>query len=95
MKHSWRLFAPLLAALVLAGCMDRGEGLSWQLSNPSVNAPSIPEGLEIGEDGLPVLTVYDKQAGELAEMDVETYVAGVVAGEMKNDWPTTWCATGA
>lgn len=80
----------LLAALALAlsGCMkDEGEKLSWRLTDTDGQLPPLPERLAIGEDGLPILTVYDGENDELDEMDIETYVAGVVAGEMKNDWP--------
>ena len=77
-------------ALGLVGCMRdqvRQEPVTWRLSDGSGNLPRLPEALEIGEDGLPRLTVYDVSKEALTEMDVETYVAGVVAGEMKNDWP--------
>ena len=82
--------ALLVAALALgmAGCMrDRGEPVNWRLTDSREGLPEIPPGLQIGEDGLPRLTVYDASAEALTEMDVEHYVAGVVAGEMKNDWP--------
>lgn len=38
-------------------------------------------------DSVPRLRVWITETGTLAEMDAETYVAGVVAGEMRNDWP--------
>lgn len=80
--------AALAAALALGGCMRGGdEPLRWELAGRSAEAPDIPEKLARGEDGVPVLAVYDASRGELTRMDVETYVAGVVAGEMKNDWP--------
>ena len=31
--------------------------------------------------------VYEVEDDSIAEMDMETYVMGVLAGEMKNDWP--------
>ena len=77
------LLALAIAAL-LAGCM-RGEeeSVSWHLRGES---PKLPERLETA-DGVPVLNVYDVFAGRIEQMGIEDYVAGVVAGEMKNDWP--------
>ena len=88
-KSRLRALAVVLALpLTLCGCMERGgEGLSWHLNSASPNAPSLPEGLEIGEEGLPILKVYDAASESVMEMDIEQYVRGVVAGEMKNDWP--------
>ncbi len=81
------LLAALLA-LGAAGCMARRDrSYTWRLSGEDENVPKLPGRLEIGEDGIPVLTVYDAKAEALLEMDVESYVAGVVAGEIKNDWP--------
>jgi len=88
-----RAFAALLAALLavgLCGCMsNRGQdrSVTWRLRPSGDGVPELPKGLEIGGDGLPRLTVYDASAKKLVEQDVESYVAGVVAGEMKNDWP--------
>ena len=77
-----------LASIVLAlltGCMRGGTGESW---TPVEDVPKIPEKLEKSESaGMPTLTVYDTANDALSEMDIETYVEGVVAGEMKNDWP--------
>lgn len=79
------ILAALLAVVVLAGCMQRAAGTGW---TPAEDVPEIPERLERSEDGgVPMLTVYDVKNERLTEMDLETYVAGVVAGEMKNDWP--------
>ena len=88
MKRMAWIAALATLAMVLSGCMEDGrEPESWRLNQKSANAPEIPEKVRIGEDGLPVLSVYDVKEGALTEMDVERYVAGVVAGEMKNDWP--------
>jgi stage II sporulation protein D len=35
----------------------------------------------------PSITVYMHETGEKKEMKMEEYIAGVVAGEMRNDWP--------
>lgn len=84
-----RVAAALMAAalmIVTSGCARGGDGPSWKLSD-SGKKPEIPEKLEINGKGLPVLRVYDVRERQVSEMDVESYVAGVVAGEMKNDWP--------
>ena len=77
-----------LIALGTAGCMqNRDPSVNWRLSDSRANLPRLPERLEIGRDGVPALTVHDVSKGKNADMDIETYVMGVVAGEMKNDWP--------
>lgn len=87
MNRSWeacrRAFVALmcvLTALLLTGCMRSGE-------SSETAVPEIPERLETNEDGVPVLRVYDSSLGKTEEMDVETYLMGVLAGEMKNTWP--------
>lgn len=43
----------------------------------------------------PDITVYMHQTGEKKTMKMEEYIAGVVAGEMKADWPVTALAAQA
>lgn len=90
MKHVKYAAALMALALALTGCMGRqtaDRSMTWQLSDTEGNRPELPAKLEIGGEGIPVLTVHDARAQRNRDMDVETYVAGVVAGEMKNDWP--------
>ena len=47
----------------------------------------IPVQLVAGNDGAPLLKVYIVSAETIEEMPIETYLQGVLAGEMKNDWP--------
>lgn len=49
--------------------------------------PELPSDLEYTESGVPVINVYIKSAEKTEQMDIETYLEGVLAGEMKNDWP--------
>lgn len=49
--------------------------------------PAIPAKISRGAGIEPVLKVYDKSSGVVRQMKFEDYVAAVVAGEMKNDWP--------
>ena len=79
------LAAVLMLAMVQTSCMQAGTGENW---TPSEDLPKIPKKLEKAEStGMPSLSVYDMKDKSISEMDIETYVMGVVAGEMKNDWP--------
>lgn len=49
--------------------------------------PSIPESISRGAGVEPQLVVYVKEDNRTENMNIEDYIAGVVAGEMKNDWP--------
>ena len=73
----------LALILSLSGCMGTNE------SNDADKAdvPEIPERLSRNADGVPVLKVYNTASETVEEMDLESYIMGVVAGEMKNTWP--------
>lgn len=47
----------------------------------------IPESISRGSGKEPVLKVYIKETKKIKELPFEEYLQGVVAGEMKNDWP--------
>ena len=68
----------LLLALLLTGCM-RTDGEAP--SGPDAVKPEIPGDLRTDDDGVPILKVYDVENGDISEMDIETYVMGVLAGE--------------
>lgn len=51
------------------------------------NTPSMPQALETQEGQEPRLKVYIFDSEEIQEMSFEEYIEGVVAGEIKNDWP--------
>ena len=76
----------LAAAMAAGGCSVSAE----PAPAPTGGAKAIawPEKrLEKNEDGVPVLDVYVVADEAVERVDVETYVEGVLAGEMKNDWP--------
>jgi len=82
-----------LTCAVLASCRSTAETETppdAPEATPAVQGnvivPELPEGL-VMEDGLPVLTVYNTATESYDEMDAERYVMGVLAGEMRNDWP--------
>ena len=71
----------LVIAALSAGCMQK-------LTTPEeVKIPEIGRELTLNEEGIPVIQVYNLKEEMSVNMDIETYVAGVLAGEMKNDWP--------
>ncbi|MEE1200230.1 MAG: SpoIID/LytB domain-containing protein [Christensenellales bacterium] len=87
-----RRFFILLSVVTLttSACMrlpNDSSGKSGSIENKMVEKPELPERLELNDKGIPELDVYNTETDQVEEMDIETYVAGVVAGEMKNDWP--------
>lgn len=58
-----------------------------QRPSPGTVRPKIPESISRGQGKEPVLKVYIKEDKEIKELPFEEYLQGVVAGEMKNDWP--------
>ena len=48
---------------------------------------ALPETLTLGESGVPLVEVYLAEEEVVETMDFESYLAGVLAGEMHNDWP--------
>lgn len=85
MKIIKAIAALLAVMLLMTGCMRSGVPEQW---TPTEDLPKIPRKLEKAESaGMPMLSVYDTDRDTTSGMDIETYVEGVVAGEMKNDWP--------
>lgn len=71
----FRLLSLLLMLLSLTACQPRApKGFS---AEPLPSASAEP----------PVLNVHVVSTDAVVSMDIETYVAGVVAGEIPNDWP--------
>lgn len=94
MNRKWKPAALAMALLfALTGC-SRSVGETEPDANPNLpsgiatpgEASLIPSKLDTVE-GVPLLTVYIADAQRYQEMDIETYVEGVLAGEMRNDWP--------
>ncbi len=48
--------------------------------------PALPKKLKL-ENGVPQLKVYVVETDKVETMDLEKYLEGVLAGEMKNNWP--------
>ena len=83
-------FALLLIAAVmllpLGGCAVLAQN-NEAAEDSTADTPKIPDHLERNAEGIPVLKVYNTATDAIEEMDLESYIMGVVAGEMKNDWP--------
>lgn len=77
-----RMLAALCVALTVLGCTA-----CMHSPEAKTDVPAIPERLERNADGVPMLKVYNSASQSMEKMDLETYVMGVVAGEMRNDWP--------
>ena len=73
--HTFRPIFTLILLLTLTGCQGPSPK---DFSVEILPAPSIQP---------PLLSVHIVCENAVARMDIETYVAGVVAGEMPNSWP--------
>lgn len=91
-KSRWMRFLIIVAAFALAitGCTRKEKpepSVPEQIGKKTREKPAIPEALGSSGGQEPRLKVYIKEEGRVEEMAFEEYVAGVVAGEIKNDWP--------
>ncbi len=93
LKKGVAIWLVLSIGLMLTACAGSAQGApvpdeppeGAQLKAESVNWPK--EKLKQNVEGLPELRVYVVAEEAVHTMDIETYVEGVLAGEMKNDWP--------
>ena len=86
----------LLCLVLLTGCacqLTPSPAPSASPSSASSPAPGgqglvrLPEGLRLGLDGAPLVDVFVVENQAVEQMDMESYLAGVLAGEMQGDWP--------
>ena len=93
MKKWIALILALLTALsLMTGCRTKTPETDENTTNRSAllsnaDAPALPDTLDYGEDGVPTIIVYDVAEKEYKRLNIEDYVMGVLAGEMRNDWP--------
>lgn len=76
-----KYLAALLLCALMAACAAPEEPPA------ATHQPGLPAGIVTNDEGVPTLEVYLTATETVSPMDIETYVMGVVAGEMKNDWP--------
>ena len=85
------LWIALLCAALLTACAssaeDGPEAPSPTRGEQRAQVSWPKEKLELDENGVPRLNVYVTEEKAVRPMELETYVQGVLAGEMKNDWP--------
>lgn len=89
-RFAW-LAVVLLSMLALSGCGpaegEKNGPETEKQTKAQEKKPPLPDKLKTGADGEPVLNVFETDEGETRQMGIESYVQGVLAGEMKNDWP--------
>lgn len=90
--NRWKIAAvALVCMLALQGCASTAETDEPEPRPTGVRMKADvewpEERLEKSEDGTPLLRVYVVDEKKVETIDLETYVEGVLAGEMKNDWP--------
>jgi len=100
-KKIIRLLIMVTAIIFFVGCtaqfrqerqnnedrLGQNQNQISQISEKRVSKPSLPKNLGAKEGEEPRLKVYIQEEGQIREMAFEEYVAGVVGGEIKNDWP--------
>lgn len=83
MRIRLSLVVLLIFSLLLSGCeMGAKENMA---SGPAEEMTESKAPKKLGKE--PMLKVYMTDTGQIKSMPLEKYLAGVVAGEMKNDWP--------
>lgn len=83
MLRKIRLFLLLLAfCLCICACTGKKEN-----EKKDQTGFVLPDDIRVNPAGVPQLRVYVKEDQQIHEMDLEEYLQGVLAGEMKNDWP--------
>lgn len=90
MKRGRRKIALLLCAAMLS-CLQACAGSAGAAGVDSAEKPVQvhwpKDKLKTGKNGAPLLQVYVVEDQQVEERELENYVEGVLAGEMKNDWP--------
>ena len=73
----------LVGALAMSGCsmLNQAQKKPAPIDQPPAQVQQAVQGNE------PDITVFMHETGEKKTMKMEEYIAGVVAGEMKADWP--------
>lgn len=82
-----KTFYIILLSIVIT-CITTGcDQIITETETIETSIPELPEDLEYSSEGVPMIDVYIKSEDRVENMDIETYLCGVLAGEMRNDWP--------
>lgn len=84
-KRLFKLIIFIILLVLAVSCA--GNKKPEQRPSSKTTQPKIPESISRGQGKEPVLKVYIEETKNIEELPFEEYVQGVVAGEMKNDWP--------
>lgn len=84
MRHCTLAALCALLLVLVSACAVEGEELPETTPIPT---PRVLDALRRNEEGLPLIEVYLLDADAIRTMDIESYVCGVLAGEMRSDWP--------
>ena len=92
MKRGRRKIALLLCAAMLSclqACAESAgaAGVDSAATKKPVQVRWPKDKLKMGKNGELLLQVYVVEDQQVEEREMENYVEGVLAGEMKNDWP--------
>ena len=91
MRQSGLAVLLALCLSLCSACADSAQGAEEPVPTPAQSqTPRVRwprDKLAADANGIPQLDVYVADEKTVRTMDVETYVQGVLAGEMKNDWP--------
>ncbi|MDR1599605.1 MAG: SpoIID/LytB domain-containing protein [Oscillospiraceae bacterium] len=89
-KAGWLLMA-LVLTLTLASCAVV-EQPPEAVATPGVDGgqaekPPLPSRITEFDTEVPMINVYVTDTGTVEKQSIEDYLTGVLAGEMRNDWP--------
>ena len=84
-KHVRQIIVCFIIIFFCSGCTS--DDIPQTEKNNTTDVPELSKDIEFDSDGIPVIDVYVKETGKVEQMDIETYLQGVLAGEMRNDWP--------
>lgn len=66
---------------------DQSPSPTGTMSPNANSAITLPEKLKVDKNNMPSLDVYNIKTSKVENMPIEEYLCGVLAGEMKGDWP--------